>query len=137
MYYLLAGVVLYSAAGVTYYKVPIPKGVRIVKGVVADTCKKVGLSNVCSGPAGCEFDVPRCLLTPLSSQCGNHMYPLSIVLCNGRTPQKCDATEGMFSAVKSWQNGAECGAVNGKWCTTSKQFTSGYPKIYFAYCANY
>ena len=128
---------LYSAAGVTYYKVPIPKGVRIVKGVVAATCYKVGLNNVCSGPAGCEFDVPRCLLTPLSSQCGNHMYPLSIVLCNGRTPQKCDATEGMFSAVKNWQSGAECGAVNGKWCTTSKQFTSGYPKIYFAYCANY
>ena len=127
---------LYSAAGVTYYKVPIPKGVRIVKGVVAATCYKVGLNNVCSGPAGCEFDVPGCTLTPLSSQCGNHMYPLSIVLCNGRTPQKCDATEGMFSP---WHNsaapGTECGAVNGIWCTHSNMFTSGSPKIYFAYCA--
>ena len=127
---------LLSIKGITYFKVPIPKGIRINTRVVEDTCEKVGLRAVCPGPdAGCKMNSKRCLVTGLSSQCANPLYPLSILLCTGQTPYRCDETEGMFISMTNRLYGAACGAVKGSYCNFYAKYVSGAPKVLFAYCA--
>ena len=42
----------------------------------------VGMRAVCSGPEGCNYNSARCVVTPLSSDCGNPMSVTVISIMN-------------------------------------------------------
>ena len=123
---------------------PVSNGTRLVEGVVADTCEEVGMKAVCSGPSGCKYSSNRCLVTPLSTNCNNPMYPLSKLLCSGSKPRNCPQFEGVFSYMSGWYGG-ECGRVGYDWCANGEDFvagtldtspgrTQGQAEVYYAYC---
>ena len=67
-------VLLYTARGYKYYKVPVRNGTRLEEGRVAEACAEAGLEAVCSGPASCKYsDTDKCHVTPLSTNCNNPM----------------------------------------------------------------
>jgi len=130
---LLYGDLLTTSGGYSYYKTPVPFGKKLVTGTVAETCGTVGLRAVCSGPAGCSYTSSRCLVTPLSTDCGNDMRPISKLICNRNNPRLCSKTEGMFSDTRG--RGYDCGAVRGGgWCANGNSYTSTTSTPYFAYC---
>ena len=66
----LVPVLLHSAEGYSYYKVPVAEGVRLVEGAVADTCEEAGMRAVCLGDTDCPYtDTTKCDVTRLSSDC--------------------------------------------------------------------
>ena len=132
----VSGELLYESAGVRYYKVPVPHGTRLVTGAVADTCEKNGMKAVCNGEslASCSYTSARCRVTPLSAVCGDQMYTLSKLICNGTQPDQCPQMEGMFADMRDW-HGSECGAVGGQWCVQGKTFMSSAGTPAYAYCA--
>jgi len=142
---LLGSQKLYSDIEYVYYKVPVSNGTTLVEGTVPYTCEKVGMKAVCSGPEGCKRNNnENCVITPLSFDCYNPMYPLSKILCDGRTPRKCEQLEGVFNYMYKRKNGGiymgECGAVDGSWCVDGNNYTSGEMRkrrkqIYYGYCA--
>jgi len=122
-----------------YYKVPVSNGTSLLDGAVSHTCEKVGMKAVCNGPEGCKYDnKENCVVTPLSSDCGNPMYPLSKILCDGKTPRLCNIFEGVFHYMFNWSN-YECGVVDGIWCHqqkyTSGEMRKGRKRTYYGYCA--
>ena len=134
--FFFPGIVLViAAAGMTYFKVPIPKGIRIINGVVPDTFEKVGLRAVCAGPDRCGANSKTCLVTPPSSSCGNPMKFLSKFLCNTASPQRCGPMDGLFNFMGG--NHKPCGVVDHKWCHFHINYISGSPKILFAFCVKY
>jgi len=130
---------LHSDNEYDYYKVPVSNGTSLLEGTVPYTCEKVGMKAVCSGPEGCNYNnKENCVVTPLSSDCGNPMMPLSKILCDGKTPSYCNKFEGVFNYMFNWSN-YECGVVDGSWCThqkyTSGEIKKGRKRIYYGYCA--
>ena len=132
----VSGELLYESAGVRYYKVPVPHGTSLVTGAVADTCEENGMKAVCNGEslASCSYTSARCRVTPLSAVCGDQMYTLSKLICNGTQPDQCPQMEGMFADMRDW-HGSECGAVGGQWCVQGKTFMSSAGTPAYAYCA--
>ena len=123
---------------------PVSTGTLLAEGIVADTCEEVGMKAVCSGPSGCKYSSNRCLVTPLSTNCNNPMYPLSKLLCSGSKPRNCPQFEGVFSYMCGWYGG-ECGRVGYDWCANGEDFvagtldtspgrTQGQAEVYYAYC---
>ena len=143
---------LYTGSGYAYYKVPVKHGEKLVEGKVPETCAMAGLQAVCSGPDGCEYtDTEKCLVTPLSTDCGNPMFvshnnhinivihnqtihrrPLSNVLCNKADLTKCGLLEGLFNYMKNWL-GSEYGKVGS--IVIGNNHMAGPDKPLFAYCA--
>jgi len=124
---------LYSDSDYDYYKVSVHNGSRLLAATIVSTCQAVGMEAVCPGPSSCSYTSRRCVVTPLSLDCNNPMYPLSKQLC-GTTPTSCKSTSGLFSYMYSWSGGNACGAVGSRWCAYGSKYTSGSP-TYFAYCA--
>ena len=136
---------LYTAQGYKYYKVSVRNGTRLTEGQVSNTCEGVGMRAVCSGDTNCKYSSNRCLVTPLSTNCNNPMYPLSKILCSGSKPRNCDQFEGVFSYMSGWYGG-ECGRVGYDWCANGDDFVAGTVETspgrvqkkveaYYAYCA--
>jgi len=131
---------LHSDNEYDYYKVPVSNGTSLLEGTVPYTCEKVGMKAVCSGPEGCMYNNKEtCVVTPLSSDCYNPLYPLSKTLCDGKSPSRCKTIEGVFNYMFNWLN-HECGLVDGSLCNTQKTYTSGEmrkgrKRTYYGYCA--
>ena len=104
----------------------------MVNGTVTDTCERIGMKAVCDGPPGCKYKSPHCSVTPLSLDCGNAMYPISKLICNGETPYKCQVLDGVFGDMHNYY-GSELGYVDGKGAM-GKDFVSKKENPYFAYC---
>ena len=99
---------MYSDSEFSYYKVPVSIGTKLVEGTVPITCEKgniglihirshgltnkiwfsdfvnylVGMKAVCTGQKGCSYDSASCVVTPLSSDCGNPMSVTVISIMN-------------------------------------------------------
>jgi len=140
-------VLLHKEEEYEYYKVPVVRGTRLTEGQVALTCDSVGMKAICSGPSSCKYsDTSKCIITPLSTNCNNPMYPLSKVICSGSKPRNCPQFEGVFSYMKSWYGG-ECGRVGSDWCANGDDFVAGSTEVspgqeelaeaetYYGYCA--
>ena len=123
----------------------LPNGTRLEEGKVADCWEEVGMAAVCSGPPYCRHSSKRCLVTTLSTDCNNPMYPLSKILCGGSNPRNCPLFEGVFSYMANWYGG-ECGRVGYNWCAYGDEFVAGTLEapssmvqekaaVYYAYCA--
>merc|ERR1712064_111768 len=80
---------LYTDSEYEYYKVAVEEGKQLSTGAVSETCEKVGMTPVCSGPDGCKYTDEKCVVTPLSSACSNPMHPISQILCDGKSPNQC------------------------------------------------
>lgn len=143
----LPPVLLHKEEEYEYYKVPVASGTRLTGGKVALTCDSVGMRAICSGPSSCKYsDTSKCIVTPLSTNCNNPMYPLSKVICSGSKPRNCPQFEGVFSYMKNWYGG-ECGRVGSDWCANGDDFVAGTtevspgqeelaePETYYGYCA--
>jgi len=129
-----------------YFKVAVSNGTRLLGGKVSETCEEVGMKAVCSGGESCKYtNLDKCVVTPLSTDCNNPMYPLSKLLCNGEKPRKCDEFEGVFSFMHNWYGG-ECGRVGYDWCANGDDFVAGtlesgpgrsqgQVETYYGYCA--
>ena len=85
------------------------------------------------------------MVTTLSSNCNNPMYPLSKLLCSGTKPRNCPQFEGVFSYMSNWYGG-EGGRVGYDWCANGDDFVAGTleaspgmvqgkVEVYYAYCA--
>jgi len=121
----LPPVLLHKEEEYEYYKVPVARGTRLTEGKVAETCDSVGMKAICSGPSSCKYsDTSKCIITPLSTNCNNPMYPLSKVICSGSKPRNCPQFEGVFSYMKNWYGG-ECGRVGSDWCANGDDFVAG------------
>jgi len=92
------------------------------------------MEAVCSGPKTCRYYTEDCMVTTLSTKCYAPMYPLSVKVCNGRTPKDCPAIQGMFSHMPGL-SGGECGVVGNTWCAKGNAVTAGSAREYYAYCA--
>jgi hypothetical protein len=89
-----AQVQLYTDGNLTYYKVPIAEGTRIVAGATAATCEAAGMTAVCPGASNCIYNSASCLVTPISADQCNYMDSLAQLICNtGAT--KCPDFEGV------------------------------------------
>jgi len=143
----LPPILLHKEEQYEYYKVPVARGTRLTEGKVALTCDSVGMKAICSGPSSCKYsDTSKCIITPLSTNCNNPMYPLSKVICDGSKPRNCPQFEGVFSYMKNWYGG-ECGRVGSDWCANGDDFVAGSTEVspgqeelpeaetYYGYCA--
>ena len=102
-------------------------------GAVADTCDLAKLGAVCNGPSGCKWNSDRCIVTPVSSVCGNgNFVELSEIICNESDPRNCEQLRGVFGYNKGWSDG-ECGVMNDTYCASGKDYVSGDP-VYYAFC---
>jgi len=130
-------VLLHSDKDYEYYKVAVAEGSKLKEGKVSETCEQAGMRALCSGPKSCEYtNLAMCTITPLSTDCGNPMQPLSKIICNGANPRSCKALEGVFNYMYKWSGSeAECGAVKGRWCAFGSSYTVGPNATYFGLCA--
>ena len=74
----------------------------MTEGQVVNTCEEVGMKAVCSGPSNCKYSSSRCMVTTLSTNCNNPMYPLPKLLYSGSKPRKYPQFEGVFSYMPNW-----------------------------------
>ena len=71
---------LHSDSTFDYFKVKVEAGVRMVEGATTTVCEKIGMSAVCQGPSGCNYnDESKCRVTPVSDTCGSNMGGISKV----------------------------------------------------------
>jgi len=126
---------LYSSGGLSYFKMPVSYGTRLIEGAVADTCDAAGMKSVCLGQSGCQYNSARCQVTPMStiSNCGNPMRGLSMKICGHTSTWRCSLIDGMFTYMKSW-SGGEYGFVDGVGGKQGKDLVSTSGTIYYAYC---
>merc|ERR1712025_1142361 len=128
------GELLYEADGRSFYKTPVPYGVTLVEGAVADTCEKIGLKPSCYGPSGNQYNSERCVVTKLKGGYNGWIHrDLAKILCNEMDAGKCSKLNYLFFYMKNWGNG-ECGAVDGVRCANGKDHTSTQEKPYYALC---
>jgi len=131
-----SGELLYEADGHRYYKVPVPHGVKLLKGSVIDACRTNGFEAVCFGPSGCEHNSESCLVTPLKhTSCGSGVvHAISRLICNGSGVGQCPKTNNMFVYMKNWGLNSACGNVDGSHCVSGKDYVSDAKNPYYAFC---
>jgi len=130
------GELLYKADGRSFYKTPVPYGVTLVGGVVADTCEKSGLKASCFGPSGDKYNSERCVVTKLTDVYNGYiMRDLAKILCNEKdgNPRKCSKLYYLFLYMKNYPGG-ECGVLPTAWCAQGRSYTSTQEKPYYALC---
>merc|ERR1712142_860068 len=128
------GELLYKADGFSFYKSPVPFGVRLVNGAVANTCENVGLKAACHGFE--QWNSVRCLMTNLD---GAIMKTLVKILCNSdASPNNCPQLNDLFQDTGHW-SGGECGIADGKWrlsdggCAAGKNYVSTKERPFYAF----
>ena len=118
---------LTSDSANSYYKAPVPHGQELKDGSVSEVCSKLGLQPVCHSSS--SYKVDGCVLT---AKKGSAMGDLSETLCGQRDPRICPAMYGLFVSMKGWTHGADCGVLEGSYCTNGNGYTSGPGGVYTA-----
>ena len=118
----------------TYYKVHIAEGTRLVGGATAATCEAAGMTAVCPGATNCIYNSANCLVTPISENECNYMDTLAQLICNtGAT--KCPDFEGVAVFMHGYYNSDYLVLKNNGGYQLGKQFVPGTEdQSYYAYC---
>merc|ERR1712240_409583 len=95
-------------------------------GIVKDACTKRGMDPVCFS-SGSNLNVDGCVQTAKE---GQPLRAISELLCGHNNPNNCSAMFGLFVSMKDWNSGAECGVLDGRYCTIGNTYTSGPGTLY-------
>jgi len=126
---------LHKADGLSFYKMPVRYGTKMVEGSVPTTCEMFGMRAACFGPSGCHYNSERCRETNLPTECtGGPFHALAAAICSGQSWSSCPKLNNMFIYMNNWSGNAECGNVDGTHCTTGGNYVSTREKPYYAFC---
>jgi len=126
---------LHKADGLSFYKMPVRYGTKMVEGSVPTTCEMFGMRAACFGPSGCHYNSDRCRETSLPTECtGGPLHALAAAICSGQSWSNCPKLTNMFIYMNNWSGNAECGNVDGIYCTTGGNYVSTREKPYYAFC---
>jgi hypothetical protein len=120
--------------GVKYFKVKVA-GAMLSSNVLA-ACNDVGLTPLCSGSSGCQYNDGNCKVTDLTDathSCSWPMHELAVVICGVDHPTDCanGEFEGIYNYMASWSSGSACGVEGSGWCSSGKDYSDKW-----ALCVN-
>merc|ERR1711942_204951 len=94
---------LYEDGGTGYYGIPVPAGVQLREGAVADACEAAGMRAVCAGDSRCRWSSTRCQVVELESRlCGYTMYGLAEKICGNSNPRQVVCLSDWLSWWRMW-----------------------------------
>lgn len=120
--------------GVKYFKVQVA-GAMLSSNVLA-ACTDVGLTPLCSGSSGCQYNDDNCKVTDLTdstNSCSWPMHELAVEKCGTNYPRDCanGEFEGVYNYMAAWASGSACGVEGSNWCSQGKDFSDRW-----AVCVN-
>ena len=118
----------------TYYKVHIAEGTRLVGGATAATCEAAGMTAVCPGASNCGYNSADCLVTPISTDGCPYMDSLAQLICNyGAT--KCPDFVGVAVFMHGYRNSDYLVLKNKGDYQRGENYVAGTgDQSYYAYC---
>jgi hypothetical protein len=125
---------LYIDGDLTYYKVLIAEGTKLVAGATAATCEAAGMTAVCPGASNCAYNSATCLVTPISENGCNYMDSLAQLICNtGAT--RCPDFAGVAVFMHGYANSDYLVLKNTVGYQQGEKYIAGTgDQSYYAYC---